>query len=147
MLNPALVAAVLVAAASEYRRVGRGAMPWELAFIIVPLCLHRQSRDELPGRTNAHLPHWVAEHPLLQAGLARRAVDLRWFVLEGLRFAIAHGYLELEDGLLVGNWTAKVAPADVGDIRSIVKSAAFVGRWLTKTDKTSTVFALFGLAP
>ena len=48
LLNPALLAVVCAAAASQYERESDEAMPWPLAFLVAPLVLHRGTREALP---------------------------------------------------------------------------------------------------
>jgi hypothetical protein len=55
MLNPALIAAILATAANGYHKESDRALPWPLAFVIVPLVLHRGTREALPTSTRTHL--------------------------------------------------------------------------------------------
>jgi hypothetical protein len=69
-------------------------------------------------------------------------------VREGLRFAIRVGLLSIdEEGRLSGSLPSKSRPASIGDIADIIKRAGFLGRWLTKIDRSSTVYAYFGVTP
>ena len=95
LLNPALLAAISAAAASQYEQASRQAMPWPLAFLVAPLVLHRGTREALPRDTRTHLPAWVAGNPVIRAGFPRRAQELTGLVREGLRFGMTHGALEV----------------------------------------------------
>lgn len=148
MLNPALIATVVTAAAEEFERVGERRMPWELVFIVVPLVLHRDTRQALPSRTTSHLPNWIAKNPTLHAGFPERAQEMVPHVQEGLRFALREDAVTLnEDGLLTGAFPRKSRPAAIGDIAEIVRVAGFLGRWFSKVDRTSTVYSYFGVTP
>ena len=146
MLNPALVAALTAAAASEYERRGGDAMPFEFAFLIAPLVLHSDTRAQLPNRVDSHLSKWVVEHQVLMAGFGPRARATVEPVREGIRFGLRTGALELTDAALVGH-PAKRRPARVGDIAEIYAKAGFVGRWLTQLESPTTAFALLGVTP
>jgi hypothetical protein len=67
LLNPALLAAISAAAASQYERASDEAMPWPLTFLVAPLVLHRGTREALPRDTRTHLPAWVADNPVIRA--------------------------------------------------------------------------------
>lgn len=146
MLNPALIAAITAAAATEYERRGGATMPFEFAFLITPLVLHGETREQLPNRIDSHMSKWAIDHQVIIAGFGPRACALVEPVREGLRFGLRHGILSLADGTLTGHLPSR-RPAQVGDIRQIYAKAGFVGRWLTQLEGPATAFALLGVTP
>jgi hypothetical protein len=148
MLNPALLALVIAAAAVEYERTDGDPMPWPLAFLVAPLVLHRDTREALPRSTQSHLATWVSAHPTIRAGLPARARSLADPVREGLRFGLNTGVLAIVgDGRIRGSLPVTSQPPDRGDLRTVVRSAGMVGKWLAKLDQPATSFALLGVAP
>ena len=149
MLNPALLAVVTAAAASEYQRAEGEPMPWPLAYLVAPLVLHRGTRDALPRTTRTHLGNWVSQNPVIHAGIPARAQSLAEPVREGLRFGLAHGVLRVdEQGRLIGYLAApekKVAAP--GEVDQIIAKAGLVGKWFAKIDQPATAFAVLGVAP
>ncbi|KAA8884208.1 hypothetical protein F3087_35250 [Nocardia colli] len=144
LLNPALIAATIAAAATEYDRRGAGPMPFELAFLVVPLVLHRDTRSSLPVRIDSHLATWVATHEVVAAGFGVRAKTLVDPVREGLRFGLRHGAIDLHGANITGQLRSR-RPAEIGDVGEIVKKARFVGRWFTQLESSATAFALLGV--
>ena len=144
LLNPALLAVVIAAAASEYERRDGGPMPFELAFLVAPLVLHRPTRKALPARFDSHLAKWVTTHEVLAAGFGERARALVQPVREGIRFGLRTGTLVLEGDALNGNLGTR-RPAKVGDIAEVVSKAGFVGRWFTQLESSATAYALLGV--
>lgn len=144
LLNPALIATVIAAAASEYESRGETLMPFELSFLVVPLVLHRDTRSELPIRITSHLAKWVAAHEVLAAGFGARAKALVEPVREGIRFGLRSGAIEL-DGATVAGRLRSSSPAAIGDIGEVVRKAGFVGRWFTQIESSATAFALLGV--
>ncbi|KUL22840.1 three component ABC system middle component [Actinoplanes awajinensis] len=142
-LNPALIASIIATAARSYETGRQQPMAWPLAFIVVPLLLHRPTREQLPSSTATHLSTWISRNALLQAGFAERAASLVPPIREGLRFGLRHGALTIINGGLSGS----LRPAAGADLRSLFNSARMVGRWLAKTEHPATVFALFGVEP
>ncbi|MEU3628983.1 three component ABC system middle component, partial [Amycolatopsis coloradensis] len=98
MLNPGLVAASLAAAADGYRKSSDRALPWALAFILVPLVLHRGTRQALPSTTTTHLASWTSRNPVIRAGFPARAQGLVEPVKEGLRFGLTYNVLTVDGG-------------------------------------------------
>jgi hypothetical protein len=145
MLNPALLAVLLSAAAHDYEKAKekKGRMPWPLGFLVLPLVLHRPTRTELPKNTRTHLSTWIRRHPLLCAGFPARAAAMVPLTREGIRFGLRAGVLDIDGSTIRGDETTQPA----GELGQLIRTAALVGRWLATTDQPSTAFALLGVAP
>jgi hypothetical protein len=74
--------------------------------------------------------------------MPERVTAMAPLVLEALRFGIRNGVLQVNDGRVKGLSTRTPQP---GNLRILTGKAAFVGRWLAKTNQPSTVFALLGV--
>ena len=144
LLNPALISAVIATSATQYENRSGDPMPFELAFLVAPLVLHRATRDALPRGINSHLAKWVITNEVLAAGFGKRAKALVGPVREGLRFALRNGAIGLDGARITGH-LRKGAPARIGDIGNVVNRAGFVGRWLTQIESPATAFALLGM--
>lgn len=144
LLNPGVIAAIIAAAAVEYERRDGLPMPFELAFLVVPLVLHRDTRSALPARVNSHLAKWVTSNPVLAAGFGARAKALTEPVREGIRFGLRQGALELDGANIIGH-PLRGRPAAIGDIAQVIGKATFVGRWFTRIESSATAFALLGV--
>jgi len=142
LLNPALLAVLLAAAARDYEP--EAGMAWPLAFLVLPVVLHRPTRNALPRDTRTHLSTWVRREPLLRAGFPERAAAMVPRTREGIRFGLRAGILTINGGNVLGHLTEDPAP---GELRQLVRAARLVGRWLAKSDQPSTPFALLGVAP
>ncbi len=147
LFNPAFLAVVL-AAASRGAHEG-GGLPWSLAFLVVPLVLHRPSREALPGRTTTSLPVWLERNPQARVGFSQRAGDLAPLTREAARLGLAAGSLRLtgdrlHPGIVRRRTKAVRASAERDDCLS---RAEFAGRWLAGNGDVVTVFGLFGVRP
>lgn len=147
MLNPALVSAILANAAGGYSRDTKEEMPWPLSFIIAPLVLHRSTRENLPRTIRTHLTTWVSDHPTLRAGFPLRAYSLVEPVRAGLRYDLRYGILRPTAGKLQGSIRAPRAFTPSGELDEMLKKSLFVGRWLSRSEATATVFAVLGVKP
>lgn len=146
MFNPALVASVLCESTGAYRGRSSTGMPWVLSFVIIPLALHRSTRQALPATTHAHLTSWLTQQPLLRAGFPARAQSLVAPVREGLRFALRHGVMELQDDLLVVRKRLATVDPQHEELQDVLRAARLLGRWLARSD-TPSVFAALGVTP
>ncbi|MCX4757849.1 three component ABC system middle component [Kitasatospora purpeofusca] len=148
MLNPALLAAVLEAATQGHQKESGQDMPWVLSFVVAPMVLHRGTREALPASTRTHLATWVSRNPVLRAGLPQRAVNLVDPVRAGLRFATAHGLLQMHEDRLVAPPRKRPRGFKTErELDELLRKASLAGRWLSKTDSPATVLAILGVAP
>ncbi|RKR76296.1 three component ABC system middle component [Frondihabitans australicus] len=147
MLNPALIAALIAAAAYRHAKHSGELMPWELSFLVAPMALHGGTRDVVPVRITSNLPRWVQENPVIHAGIGRRAASLAPYVREGLRWGLNSGSLELTDGRLRGTIRDSIPKSNSDELRSIMATAGFLGRWFAHVGSVPTVFAVLGVTP
>ncbi|MEU9979306.1 three component ABC system middle component [Streptomyces sp. NPDC051014] len=148
MLNPALIAAVLAAAAQGHEKETGQGMPWVLSFVAAPMVLHRATREALPASTRTHLAAWTGRNPVLRAGFPARAQTLAKPVKEGTRFGLAHDALVLEEGGRLRSVYRRPRGFNTPDeLDQLLRKASLLGRWLAKADSPATVFALLGVAP
>jgi Family of unknown function (DUF6521) len=146
LLNPAFIGAVLLAAAADYRNTGGTSMPFELAFLVPPLVLHQETRELLPKSTTARLSGWVGGHPVVAAEFPSRAQSMVPIVREALRYVLAGGSARLEHGRLASpsRW-ARGDERFSGEAATVMKKAAFIGRWFATSGTSATLFGLLGV--
>lgn len=152
LLNAGFCAMLHWHAALGYSWEQQGAMAIELAFLVLPFVLHRETRESLPSNIRTSLPTWLAEHPLVRTRLGERAAALRDFSRESLIFGGSHGLLMLaHDGVRANAEMKKRVLAALkltsDEVRECAKSAEFLGRWLEKAGGSETVMALLGVRP
>lgn len=152
LLNPPFCALTLSLAVEDYAKSLPDGMPFALAFLVLPIVLHKPTRESLPQRTTRALSSWLDEHEELRATFAERARALSPYVREALLYSLVHARLRLSDQgrLLVGTKTRGfslyVATASY-EVRDCLTKAQFVGRWLTSAGNVPTIFALWGVRP
>ncbi len=151
LFNPAFIARLLHAATSDYEKAHERALPVALAFLAVPLLLHKPTRDDLPRHASSQMQAWIREHPRHIVGLDTRVVGMRPFVGVAVRFALQHGVLTSADGRL-GAGLVKRRPRghaelESAEVQTCLRVASFLGRWFARQPDTATLLALWGLQP
>jgi hypothetical protein len=150
-LNPAFCGELIFRSASEFQRLREVPFPFVLSFVVLPLVLHKRTRDHLPGTANTAFVGWVAEHGPLLAELPQRALHLTPITREAIMFSLQHELLAIEQGGLIPG--AKPIAArrkpdrttdDADDAR---RSASLVGRWFANQGLSSSIMQGFGVAP
>lgn len=152
LLSPSFCAVLLWNAAVGYSSAGRSNLRFDLSFLVLPVVLHRGTRELLPRTVVTSLAVWLDENPLARARIADRARALTSFTKEGLLFGGVHGMLELADGTVRHNpdWKKKVTSelkAASNEVQACAKRAEFVGKWFAKAGGPATVMATIGVKP
>lgn len=152
LLNPSFCSCLLWHAAVGYESVDGEALPFELAFVVLPVVLHRQTRECLPRAARSSLAVWINEHPLARSHIAHRARLLMPFTKEALIFGGMHALVDLAGVKVRANkdWKKRIG-ADLktatDEVRECAKRAEFVGKWLAGSGSSSTVMAILGVRP
>jgi hypothetical protein len=150
-LNPAFCADLIARTVGEFHQ--RREMPLNMAigFLVLPLTLHKPTRDALPGRANTAFAGWIADHGSLIAELPGRVNRLRPISREALLFAIRYRVLAIRGGGIVPGdrpvrLTSKPNPTtdDVSETRA---AAALLGRWFAGQTTEGSILQGLGVAP
>jgi hypothetical protein len=154
LLNPAFCSVLLWHAAHGYAMEShsRASMPFEESFLVMPMVLHRETRDSLPRNAVTSLASWINTYPLARATIADRGQLLVPFTKEALYFGGVYGLLRFPYGRLQANadWRTKIRRIldDSSDeVRLCNKRAEFVGKWFARTGGPETVLAFLGVRP
>jgi hypothetical protein len=128
--------------------------PWlsfALAFVVLPLVLHKPTRDILPGRASTAFAGWIAEHSPSLVEFPNRVLRLIPVSRESLLFLVQHKVLAFEaGGLIPGNKpiARTASPSQVtDDVEEARGAAALLGRWFANQGSPSTIMLGFGVSP
>jgi hypothetical protein len=150
-LNPAFCAELVARTVGEFHKGRQTPLSIAIAFLVLPLTLHKPMRDALPGRANTAFGTWVAANGPLLAELPGRVIRLRPISREALLFAIRYRLLAIHDGGLVpGDKPVRLAyrpsPStdDVGETRT---AAGLLGRWFAGQAAEGLIMQGLGVAP
>jgi hypothetical protein len=151
LFNPAFCAALLFRAADGFTKKTHRPLPFALAFLVLPIVLHKRTRTNLPGSTITSILSWIQEHRDLVVGFATRAQHTRGITREAILFGVAHQILTFTDeGELA---TKRRLSLEKGmelftnETQECVDRAAFIGRWFGAAGTTEAVYSAWGVSP
>lgn len=146
LLNPAYGGQLLLTAAAEY---GEAGFPFPLSFFVLPLVLHKKTREALPTTIRTSIPMWLQRNPDVKVGFDERVEKTVPITREAVAFLMRHGKLEVLAGGSLRVRNPLKAEKDPGsqEIKESLLKARFVGRWFLRAGTPATVFALFGIRP
>lgn len=149
LFNPAFCGLVLMRALLGYEEEDARGMPFSLVFLLLPLCLHKQSRDTFQRGNRSYLLKIISRHPEVLVGFARRTIDLRPYTFEALGFLMQMGAFRVEkDGRLKAQSTG-VRKSLTGTAETVTcqRVARFIGKEFARVGDRSTLYLTLGVRP
>lgn len=152
LLNPAFCASVLWHFASAGAEAGTRPLTFVESFLVLPIVLHRATRDSLPRSTRTSFSVWLDENPTSRSTIAARARLLVPFTKDAILFGGMHRVIRLENDVISADmsWKKKINAAlreGTDEVRLCAKRASFVGTWFQTSGSATTVMALLGVRP
>src|SRR5690242_8788952 len=102
LFNPAFLGALIFCAVRGYEAASdeeRG-LPYSLAFLALPIVLHKSTRDALPRTISTSLAAWISVNAHAQVGFPARASALVPMVRDAIAVACHGGLLEIDGSQL-----------------------------------------------
>ncbi len=96
LLNPAFCGRVLYEAFKGYKSESKGNFPFALAFFILPIILHKSTREKIPSSRKT-LHAWVEENNQIKISFPQRAKSLNPFTREAIMFLISYNAVSIDD--------------------------------------------------
>ncbi len=124
-------------------------MPFSLSLLVLPLCLHKDSRQTLEKGNRSYLLRVVETNPKILVGFPVRATNLLPFALEAFGMLAERGCIRIEDSGRILTVPELVRKSDVGTSESVScqRVARFVGREFARIDDRVTVYTTLGVRP
>ena len=90
LLNPSFCAILLYSATFEYQKKAKNnSMPFPLLYLVLPIILHKSTRNRVNSRTNMVV--WLQRNPDVLVGFADRTKNLIGFTNEAIEFLLFQG--------------------------------------------------------
>lgn len=149
LFNPAFCGLVLFRAMQGYEEDDARGMPFSLSLLVLPLCLHKDSREVISGSSKSYLLKIAEKNPQLQLGFAGRVTAMLPYTFEGFGLLMERGCVSvLSDGRLqtIPERVRKTI-AGTDETRSCQRVARFVGKEFARIADRVTLYTTFGIRP
>ena len=149
LFNPAFCGIVLFRALAGFEEEDERGIPFSLALLILPLSLHKQSRDILAQANRSYLLKVVSSHPELLVDFGARTNALLPFTLESLGFLMQLSAFEIGDDGRLQAARGSVRKSVTGTDESVAcqKVARFLGKEFARVGDRSTIYSSLGVRP
>ena len=149
LFNPAFCGAILLRSVLGYEEVDSSGMPFSLAIVVLPLCLHKETREKLILKPKGYLLKTIVENPQILIGFPERVKELLPYTFEALGFAMhLNSFVVTETGKL---------KFQKGGIRKTIEGtqettecqrvAGLIGKNFAKIGDRVTIYTLLGIKP
>ncbi len=149
LFNPAFCGLVLFRAMKGYEEENNHGMPFSLSLLVLPLCLHKDSREVIASSSRSYLLKIIEKNPQVQVGFADRVTAMLPYAFEGFGLLMERGCISVADDGRLLTVPDKVRKTVIGTDESIScqRVARFVGLEFARIADRVTVYTTFGVRP
>ena len=150
LLNPAFCGEILRRFIKGYNDKSENEVSFLLCFIVLPIVLHKETREQLPKTTNTHLLTWIDSKDALFIDFPDRAKDMKEYTKEALMFLLNQKAIIFNDKSKIETMSfrkKKFSGEDTQEAEEILKKAEFLGKWLVKAEDIKTLFSFLRITP
>lgn len=151
LLNPAFCGEVLRITITAYNNNGTNEkFPFSLIYLILPLVLHKKTREHMPIRSSTYFHHWVEENEFLFIDFADRVKGLKEYTRESLMFLLKQNAADLTDdgNIIISKYRKKKISKDShSEISQIFRKAELLGKWFHLTGNEQTIYMFLKIRP
>lgn len=149
LFNPAFCALVLCRAFNGFQETNVVGMQFSLALLILPLCLHKDTREIINANNRSYLLKVIERNPQLLVDFDVRVTDMLPFTLEGLGVALQYGCIKVgpTGTLQLVHETVRKTISGTAETKSIQRAARVVGKGFAETTDRITIYTSLGIRP
>ena len=154
LINPAFCSVILRQSVEGYSSVASGgALPLTLSFLVLPLVLHKRTRNHLPTSVATSLHAWLERVPQAKVGFPERAQSTVRYTREAMVFGTSCKLLTLTDsgiGLVAGSKGVRGLSAyktTSSEVKNCIEKAALVGKLFGRAGSPASIYAVLGVKP
>lgn len=149
LFNPAFCGLVLARGVEGFINTANRPMPFSLTFVILPLCLHKRTREQIKEANRAYFTKILQDHPEIRVDLARRARGLLPYTMEAFAYLMSCGVIVVDEsgGIALKDNTVRrsiVGSQDTKDCQTVARS---LGRKLALINDRVTIYTTLGIRP
>lgn len=149
LFNPAFCGLVLARGVAGFTEEINRPMPFSLSLLILPLCLHKRTRDQIKEGNRSYFTKILQDHPEIRVDLARRAQGLLPYTMEAFAYLASSGAIEVDVAGCVALRSDAVRKSITGtqDTKDCQTVARSLGKKLALINDRATIYTTLGIRP
>jgi Family of unknown function (DUF6521) len=124
--------------------------PFAFSFLVLPILLHKETREQIPKSVRTYLFVWVESNDFLFFDFSKRTKSMVNYTREALMFAMAYKKIDIsnEGEIIAKREKVKlIAREDYEEYNEIIKKAEMLGKWLATTSDVKSIYSFFRITP
>jgi hypothetical protein len=151
LFNPAFCGLILFRALQGYEEHDARGMPFSLSLLVLPLCLHKDSREVIVSNPRSYLLNTTEKNQQIMVGFANRVTQMLPYAFEGFGLLMERGCIAVADDGRIQTVPKKIRKTidETGTAETVAcqKTARVVGREFARIADRATVYTTFGIRP
>lgn len=149
LFNPAFCGLVLAHGIKGYNQDTKSQIPFSLTLLILPLCLHKRTREQILENKQSYLTKIIEMHPDIRVNLANRTKGLFPYTMEGFAYLMKSGLIQIDEGggvILIKKSIVNILKGSQ-DTQDCQRAAILIGKKFGKVKDKVTVYTTLGIRP
>lgn len=150
LFNPAFCGEVIRVVIDKYNKHTNKMFPFAFSFIILPILLHKKTREKMPKTVRTYIFVWVEENDNLFFDFSTRVKSMVKYTKEALSFLLAYKKIAITNQGEINaiNERGKtIDKEDYEEYNEIMKKAEMLGKWLASTSDVKSIYSFFRIIP
>lgn len=150
LFNPAFCGEIIRVTALSYNRHTNNQFPFAFSYLVLPILLHKDTRDKMPRSIRTYFFAWVGENDALFFDFGKRTRSMVKYTKEAISFLIAYKKIELSEKgeiLTTSERPKLINKDDYDEYNEILKKAEMLGKWLATTRDVKSIFSFLRITP
>lgn len=149
LFNPAFCGLVIFRALAAYEEYDDRGMPFSLSLLVLPLSLHRDSREVIASSPRSYLLKTAEKNQQIMVGFADRVTQMLPYAFEGFGLLMERGCITVTDDGRIQTVPKKVRKRINGTAETVScqKVARVVGKEFARISDRATIYTTLGIRP
>jgi hypothetical protein len=148
LLNPVFCASVIYSTLFEFQKQKGIPMPFVLTYLILPIILHKNTRERINSKTNMIV--WIQRYPDVLINFSQRARSLLSFSNEAIEYLLLQKIIIFDgSGIAIAKTISKTTMDKSSDkeILECYRKSEHLGRWFAQIGVEENIYAAWGVKP
>lgn len=147
LLNPAFCGEVIRRCMFEYQQANKSAIPFQLAFLILPIILNKRVRESLPKTSGKNFVSWIEENQIIKKDLPSIIKGVIPYSRESVMFLMMYEIIKINDNGEFEVITKSKTITGDNETTECYKKAELLGKLFAKAGTSQFIFINLGIKP
>jgi hypothetical protein len=147
LLNPAFCGEVIRRCITEYQKINSVGLPFQLAFLVLPIILNKQIRESLPKTSGKNFVAWIEENQIIKKDLPNIIKNIVPYSQESIMFLMMYEIIKINEN---GNFEVMTKSKPINEENEVTdcyKKSELLGKLFAKAETSQFIFINLGIKP